>query len=97
MRGCHVIQTDPSGAVWAYKAVSVGSGSDTVKEFLETKYRDDLTLEESILLAVECLSKVVEGTFEPEKLKLAIVPADTKKLVHLTDKEVMKYIRKLES
>jgi 20S proteasome alpha/beta subunit len=83
--------------VWAYKAVSVGSGSETVKGVLETKYRDDLTLEESKLLAVECLSKVVEGTLEPEKLKLAIVPADTKKLTHLSDQEVATYISKLAS
>ncbi len=70
-RGSQVLQTDPSGAVWAYKAVSVGSGSDAVKGILESKYRDDLTLDESTLLAVECLSKVVEGPLEPEKLKIA--------------------------
>jgi proteasome alpha subunit len=96
-RGSQVLQTDPSGAVWAYKAVSVGSGSDTVKSVLETKYRDDLTLDESTLLAVECLSKVVEGPLEPEKLKIAIIPADTKKMTQLPDDEVTTYIRRLAS
>jgi len=96
-RGSQVLQTDPSGAVWAYKAVSVGSGSDTVKGVLETKYRDDLTLDESTLLAVECLSKVVEGPLEPEKLKIAIIPADTKKMTHLPDDEVKTYIHRLAS
>ncbi len=96
-RGSQVLQTDPSGAVWAYKAVSVGSGSDTVKGILESKYRDDLTLDESTLLAVECLSKVVEGPLEPEKLKIAVIPSDTKKMTHLPDQEVTKYIRRLAS
>jgi len=96
-RGSQVLQTDPSGAVWAYKAVSVGSGSDTVKGVLETKYRDDLTLDESTLLAVECLSKVVEGPLESEKLKIAIIPAATKKMTHLLDDEVTTYIRRLAS
>ncbi len=96
-RGSQVLQTDPSGAVWAYKAVSVGSGSDAVKGILESKYRDDLTLDESTLLAVECLSKVVEGPLEPEKLKIAVIPADTKKMTHLPDQEVTTYIRRLAS
>lgn len=96
-RGCKVLQTDPSGAVWAYKAASVGAGSETVKDILEKKYRDDLTLEQAILLAVECLSKVVEGKLEPEKIKIATIPADTKKMTYLSKGEIANYISMLES
>ena len=96
-RGCKVLQTDPSGAVWAYKAVSVGAGGETVKGILEKKYRDDLTLEQAILLAVECLSKVVEGKLEPEKIKIATIPAETKKMTYLSNGEIANYISTLES
>jgi proteasome alpha subunit len=96
-RGCKVLQTDPSGAVWAYKAASVGAGSETVKGILEKKYRDDLTLEQAILLAVECLSKVVEGKLEPEKIKIATIPAETKKMTYLSNGEIANYISMLES
>jgi len=95
--GSKILQTDPSGAVWAYKAVSIGSGNEAVKETLETKYKDELTLEESILLAVECLSKVVEGKLDPEKIKIATIPAETRKMIRLPDQEVAKYIRKIGS
>lgn len=95
--GSKILQTDPSGAVWAYKAVSVGSGNETVKETLEKKYTDTLTLDEAILLAVECLSKVVEGKLEPEKIKIATIPAETRKMIRLSDQEVAKYIQKMES
>ena len=80
--------------MWAYKAVSIGAGSETVKGILEEKYKDDFTLEQAILLAVECLSKVVEGKLEPENMKVATIPAETKKMIHLSDQEVAKYIRK---
>jgi proteasome alpha subunit len=95
--GSKILQTDPSGAVWAYKAVSVGSGNEAVKETLEQKYTDELTLDEAIQLAVECLSKVVEGTLEPEKIKIATIPADTRKMTRLPDQEVAKYIRAMAS
>jgi proteasome alpha subunit len=94
-RGCKVLQTDPSGAVWAYKAVSVGAGSETVRGILEQKYRDDLTLDDAILLAVECLSHVIEGKLEPENMKIATIPAATRKMTHLSNGEIAKYIGRL--
>ena len=97
MRGSHVLQTDPSGAVWAYKAVSVGAGSETVSGLLEQKYRGDLTLDDAILLAVECLSKVVEGKLEPDKMKIATIPATTKTMTHLSNQKLAEYLRRLEA
>jgi proteasome alpha subunit len=96
-KGSKVLQTDPSGAVWAYKAVSVGAGSETIRGLLEKKYRDDLTLEQAILLAVECLSNVAEGNLEPEKIKIATIPAETKKMAYLSNGEIAKYLSMLES
>jgi len=93
--GSKVLLTDPSGAVWAYKAVSIGAGSETVRGILEEKYRDDLALEEAILLAIECLSKVIEGKLEPEKMKISTIPAATKKITHLSNKEVAQHVGKL--
>lgn len=92
--GCRLFQTDPSGAVWGYKAVAIGAGSETVKELLEAEYRDDLSLEQVILLAIKCLSKVVEGKLEPRKIRIVIIPSDTRKFKLLTKQEVKKYIDK---
>ena len=92
--GCRIFQTDPSGAVWGYKAVAVGAGSDTVKELLEAEYRDDFSLEQAILLAIKCLSKAVEGKLEPQKIRIVIIPSDTRKFNLLTKQEVKKYIDK---
>ncbi len=92
--GPKVLQADPSGACWGYRAVAVGAGSDTVRELLEAKYNDSATLEESSTLAVESLSKVVEGELDAQKVRLVVIPTDTKKFTKLSPEEVAKYISK---
>jgi proteasome alpha subunit len=64
---------------------------------LEEKYRDDLTLEESLLLAVECLSKAIDGPLDPSKMKMSVIPAETRKIKKLSDQEVTDYISRLET
>ena len=92
--GSRTFQTDPSGACWGYRAIAIGAGSETVKEILENKYKEDLTLEQSIFLAIECLSKVIEGKLDPQKISIIIIPAETRKFRKLLDEEVMDYIKK---
>jgi len=93
--GCKLFQTDPSGACWGYKAFAVGAGSDTVQEILEQEYRDDLTLDEAVALAVKCLSKVVEGRLDAGKTRIATIPADTKTFTWLSKEEIARYIEKV--
>ena len=93
--GSKVLQTDPSGACWGFKAVSIGAGGDTVREILEVKYKEDMPLEEAILLAVECLSKVIEGKLEPRKMRVVTIPIRTKKFTVLSYDEIAGYIGKI--
>ena len=92
--GSKVFQTDPSGACWGYRAVAIGAGSDTVKEILESKYKENLSMEQSVLLAIECLSKVIEGKLEAQKISAVLIPEDTRKFIKLSDEEVEDYIKK---
>jgi proteasome alpha subunit len=92
--GSRLFQTDPSGACWGYRAVAIGAGSETVKEILENKYKEDLSLDQSVLLAIECLSKVIEGKLDPQKISIVVIPADLRKFRKLSDEEVMDYIKK---
>jgi proteasome alpha subunit len=94
--GSKLFQTDPSGACWSYKAVSIGAGSDTVRETLEVNYKEESSLEETVLLAIQCFSKVIEGKLDPQKMKIATIPTETKKFTVLPDEEVAKYIRKVK-
>jgi len=94
--GCRVFSTDPSGSYRGYKAVAVGIGRETVENILKEEYRPDLKLDEAIKLAVKCLTRALEVRGEPKRIKISVIPADTKKLRALTDEEIEDIQRGLE-
>lgn len=95
--GSKILQTDPSGACWAYKAVAIGAGSDTVREVLEAEYKDDMKLDRATSLAIECLAKVAEGgKLNPQEIRIVIIPKKTVKFTPLSTDEIAKYASQLK-
>jgi proteasome alpha subunit len=72
-QGTHLFETDPSGALMAYKAFSIGAGRNTVKTVFEEKYQDNMTLEASIALGIEALAKVSEGEIKAGTVEIGLV------------------------
>ena len=96
-KGSRIFWTDPSGAYLAYKAWAIGSGGDAANEILESEFRDDITLEEAIVLALKCMAKILEGKINPQKVRMAIIPSDTKKFKKLSSEEIDTYLKKFNS
>ncbi|OYT46133.1 archaeal proteasome endopeptidase complex subunit alpha [Candidatus Bathyarchaeota archaeon] len=94
--GGKIYTTDPSGSYRAYKAVAIGIGKETVENILKKEYREDLTLEESIKLATKCLVSSLRARGEEPSIKIAVIPADTKKFRMLSEEEVKAYIKEVE-
>jgi proteasome alpha subunit len=95
--GTRVFGTHPSGTYRGYKATALGAGRETVLAILKEEYRGDMSLEETIKLAVNCLVKALEARQLPPRIKIAIISATTKKLEMLTDETVEGYIKELGS
>lgn len=57
-----LFETDPSGAVVAYKATAIGVGRTTSLEFLEEKYRDVDTMDKALKLGLECLKRATDAS-----------------------------------
>jgi proteasome alpha subunit len=72
-RGTHLFETDPSGALMAYKAVSIGAGRDAVKSVFEEKYQDNMSLEAAIALGIEALTKANEGKIKAETVEIGLI------------------------
>jgi proteasome alpha subunit len=94
--GNRVFSTDPSGSYRGYKAVAVGIGRETVEGILKEEYRDDLNLDETTKLAVKCLTRALEARGEPKRIKITVIPTETKKLRKLSDEEIENIQRGLE-
>jgi len=73
--GTHLFETDPSGALMAYKAGSIGAGRNTVMAVFEEKYEPNLNLDGAIGLGMEALTKASEGEIKPETVEIGLIQA----------------------
>jgi proteasome alpha subunit len=95
--GTRVFGTHPSGTYRGYKATALGAGRETVLAILKDEYREDMSLEENIKLAVKCLVKALEARQLPPRIKIAVIPKATKKMEMLADEIIEDYIKELGS
>jgi len=96
-KGSRLFWTDPSGAFLAYKAWAIGAGGDAANEILETDYKESMTVDDAVVLALKCMSKVLEDKLDAQKIRIATISAATKKFSKLRQEEVDKYIKRLDS
>jgi len=95
--GNHVFGTHPSGTYRGYKATALGAGRETVLAILKDEYRENQGLEETVKLTVKCLVKALEARQLPPRIKIAVIPSETKQLQMLTDEKLESYIKELGS
>jgi proteasome alpha subunit len=95
--GTRVFGTHPSGTYRGYKATALGAGRETVLAILKDEHREEMSLEENTKLAVKCLVKALEARQLPPRIKIAVIPAATKKMEMLTGEKVEGYIKELGS
>ncbi len=84
--GMRLFETDPSGALFEYKATAIGAGKKAVEELLEKEYKDGMNLEDGVKLGIKALKKVVEDKITPSLVDIALIRADDHK-VHLLSKQ----------
>ncbi|XP_025808597.1 proteasome subunit alpha type-4-2-like isoform X2 [Panicum hallii] len=72
--GFQLYMSDPSGNYGGWKAAAVGANSQAAQSMLKQDYKDGLTREEAVGLALKVLSKTMDSTsLTAEKLELAEV------------------------
>lgn len=84
--------TDPSGGYLGWKAAAIGSGRTSAQEVFEAEYKDTLTMDESVLLALKALKPSVEALVKGN-IEMALI--QDKKFKKMTDDEVKNYIDQL--
>ncbi|MDH5482772.1 MAG: archaeal proteasome endopeptidase complex subunit alpha [Candidatus Bathyarchaeota archaeon] len=93
--GGRIFYTHPSGTYRGYKATAVGAGRETVLGILKEEYREEIGLEEATKLAVKCLVKALEARQLPPRIKIVVIPSETKKMEMLSDDKVEGYMKEL--
>lgn len=83
--------TDPSGGYIGMKAAAIGAGKVSAQELFEKEYREDITLEEAIILALKALKTSVEE-LNAKHVELVILKG--KQFIQLPEKEIEDYIKR---
>ncbi len=92
-KGIYLMETEPSGAIMAYKAGCIGSGRETVMEILEKEYKDKMSMEEAILLGLKAIEAVSDDTLDKMTLEIGVVKKG-ENFRKMTKKEIKKYVDK---
>ncbi|MEN6341285.1 MAG: archaeal proteasome endopeptidase complex subunit alpha [Methanospirillum sp.] len=91
-----LFETDPSGTLLEYKATGIGIGRNAVMKVFEEKYRDDMTIEEAIVLGLEALHAATEGKFDINMVEIGVVSNVEPPFRKMSRDEVTGYVGKIE-
>ena len=92
--GIHLFETDPSGALVAYKAGCIGSGRPVVMDMFEKEFKDGMKYEDAVVLGLKALAAASEEKLSPSTVEVGVVEK-TRRFRRLDEKELDKFISKL--
>ncbi len=87
--------TDPSGAMWGYKAFAIGSGATEARAYLEENYKEDISDEELRLLPLRTLKELMGDNLNNDTCDVAFIMKDDVKFKLLNDQEKEDLLSKL--
>lgn len=70
-------ETDPTGIFFQYKAAAIGEAESEVEEILYKEYREDMSLDEALKLAIKSLVSTINENLTIERLDCVYI--ETKK------------------
>ena len=92
-KGIYLMETEPSGAIMAYKAGCIGSGRETVMELLEREYLEDMSMDEAIMLGLKAIEAVSEETLDKMTLEIGYIKVGGR-FTKMGKEEIKEYVEK---
>jgi len=87
--------TDPSGAMWGYKAFAIGSGASEARAYLEENYKEDISDEDLKLLPLRTLKELMGENLNKDTCDVAFIMKDDLKFKLLNDQEKEELLAKI--
>ncbi len=87
--------TDPSGAMWGYRAFAIGSGATEARVYLEENYKEDISDDELKLLPLRTLKELMGDNLNKETCDVAFIMKDDIEFKLLSNEEKEDLLNKL--
>ena len=94
---CKLFETDPSGALIEYKATAIGSGRSAAMDIFEEQYKEDLSIDDAIALALTAINEATEHDTTSDNVEIAVIKKEDGKYVKLSKDDVTSYIENVLS
>ena len=90
--GSHLIEADPSGMLYEWKAYAIGRGSVVANKMFVEKYKETMTEEESLKLVIDVMKKAEKTKDISKALEISIIRVSDRKFELLTEKDIKKLL-----
>ncbi|MDH7592874.1 MAG: archaeal proteasome endopeptidase complex subunit alpha [Methanomicrobiales archaeon] len=90
-----LFETDPSGTLLEYKATGIGTGRPAVMKVFEEEYREDLSMEEAIMLGLKALHEATEGKMDVSNIEIGVIDARSRTFRKMEKEEVASFVSRL--
>jgi proteasome alpha subunit len=92
--GIHLYETDPSGAYQSYHAGAIGSGRNTVIEYFEKNWKENMTLNAAMKMGLEGLRFSNDAELNRDAVEVSVIDSNGFRV--LDREEVNKQIDRLK-
>jgi proteasome alpha subunit len=82
--------TDPTGLFNEWKAAVIGEGEDQVHEILLKEYKEDISVEQGLKMAVQALKKFLGDQFSVERVDAAVILESTRQMERVAKDKIAK-------
>ncbi|MBM3200119.1 archaeal proteasome endopeptidase complex subunit alpha [Candidatus Woesearchaeota archaeon] len=83
--------TDPTGIFFEYKATAIGEYENEVKSILNKDYKDNMSIDDGIKLALNALKVTMKKDFSMERIDGAYVTEKERTFVKIDKNRIMKF------
>ena len=83
--------TDVTGNYFGYKATAIGENDEKIKEMLAKEYKESLTTEGALKLALNIFKRILGKKFDLERIEAVVISQKDKKFKRMIGSELSKF------
>ena len=96
LEGPRLYETDPTGIFFQYKATAIGEGETEVEQILHKDYKDTITVEDALKLAIGALAKILDKNFNANRIDAAYISTSDKKFTKVNKAKIEKLLKEVK-